>query len=637
MVCATGAMVSVLMTGPVRGQTILDDITAWFSGGKTTDEPIADALAYTVTIKIDHGESQVRSAIEENSNLVTLRESAAPGAAGLVQRALSDLERITAVLYENGYYGGEIEIRIAGVPVEEPGVFDAAETARRRGAVPVEITVDVGPEFRFGKVRVLDAETRRPMTDPPDMEKSGLIEGDVAVSPAIARAERLIVSDLRSRGYPMARIDSKDVTADHVSRRLEVTLLVASGRRATFGRFSVSGTEGLDPEFITSRIDVDEGEDYSPERLDRLRKRLTGYPIIGGVKLREADRLDASGQLPVDVEVSERKPRYFGFGTKYSSTEGAAVNAYWGHRNLFGGAETLRVDGQVSWFGGEPDAVPDADPFGYALTASFGKPGIFTVDDDLIAEAAILREVTDAYVRDAVTLVAGVRRRVNDHLSVQIGVDFEQAFVEDTFGERDDFVAGIPIDVVYDTTDSLLDPARGIRANARVEPFAFLGEAGAGPVLAKGSLAAYHGIDEDNRFIVAGRIAAGSMIGADIKDVPPARRFYAGGGGSIRGYDYQSVSPRDANGDLVGGLSFFEASAELRVKVTDTIGVVPFIDMGAAFADEVPDFSGLHYAAGLGLRYYTAIGPVRLDAAVPLNPHDGDTGYGIYVSIGQAF
>lgn len=636
VLCTASALFSGFLAAPVRSQSFFDGITSWFTG-KKADEPIADALAYKVKIKVDHGDSDVRSAIEDSSNLVTLQDSAAPGAAGLVQRALSDQERITAALYDKGYYAGEIDIRIADVDVNDPSVFDAAETMRARGPVNVQINVDVGPEFRFGKIRVLDAKTHRPMENIPDLEDSDLVQGEVAASSAIARAERIIASDLRSRGYPFARIDSKDVAADHVSRRLEVTLFVETGPKAGFGRFTVSGTDGLDPEFVEDRINIEEGEPYSPERLDKLRKRLTSYPIIAGVKLREADELDPNGRLPVDVEISERKPRYFGFGTKYSSTDGTAVNAYWGHRNLFGGAETLRIDGQVSWFGGEPDAVPDADPFGYMLKATFTKPGIYTEDDDFLAEAAILREVTDAYVRDAVTLNAGVKRQISDALSVQVGVDFEQAYVEDTDGKRQDFVAGLPIDVVYDTTDSLLDPTRGIRSAVRVEPFAFLGEAGAGPVLARGQVSAYHSMDARSRFILAGRVAGGSLIGADLSDVPPARRFYAGGGGSIRGYDFQSVSPRNDKGDIIGGLSYFEASAEMRIRITETIGVVPFVDMGAAFEDEMPDFSGLQYAAGLGLRYYTAIGPIRLDAAVPLNPRDDDTGYGIYVSIGQAF
>jgi translocation and assembly module TamA len=153
----------------------------------------------------------------------------------------------------------------------------------------------------------------------------------------------------------------------------------------------------------------------------------------------------------------------------------------------------------------------------------------------------------------------------------------------------------------------------------------------------KGFVSAYHALDEDKRFIFAGKAAAGSIYGADLFDVPPQRRFYVGGGGSLRGFDYQSASPRNAAGKIIGGMSFFTASAETRVKITDTIGIVPFVDMGAAFASETPDFHGLRYSAGIGLRYYTAIGPVRLDFAVPINPQEGDSRYGIYVSLGQSF
>jgi translocation and assembly module TamA len=193
------------------------------------------------------------------------------------------------------------------------------------------------------------------------------------------------------------------------------------------------------------------------------------------------------------------------------------------------------------------------------------------------------------------------------------------------------------VDVAYDTTDNLLDPSRGIRFNGTVEPFAYLGNSGAGPVMTKGSVSTYHAFDEDNRYIIAGKVAAGSIAGANLFDIPPQRRFYVGGGGSLRGFDYQSASPRNARGDIIGGMSFFTASAEMRVKITDTIGIVPFLDMGSAFASEIPDFNGLRYSAGVGLRYYTALGPIRFDVAVPLNPRAGDSKYGIYVSLGQSF
>lgn len=590
-----------------------------------------------MSFEIAGEERAVRSAVMDASNLESLKRRAPAGAAGLIRRAFSDRDRVLAALYAEGRYGGRVTIKVAGRSPEDPAAFDAVNAARRAGPVPVTVLVDPGPAFKFGSVRVLDATDRRPVPDAPRPRQMRLVTGEVAHATNIARAERVIVNALRNRGKALARIVDKDVVADHATRTLDVTFLVQEGPAATFGTFTVSGAHRLKPGFIEERINIRPGEPYSPERLARLRKRLTEYEGIASVRVREADALDANGQLPIYVEVSEREPRYIGGGGKYSSTDGSVLNAYWGHRNLFGGGETLRLDAQVSWFGHTPDAAPDADPFGYKAAATFVKPGIFTPADDLVAQAAVLREVTDAYVRDAVTFLGGVRHRFSDQLYVQASLDLEQSRLQDWSGTNDYFIAGIPVEVAYDTTDNLLDPSRGIRLNAMVEPFAYLGHSGAGPLMMKGSLSAYRAFDEDKRYILAGRVAAGSIVGADLFDIPPQRRFYVGGGGSLRGFDYQSASPRNAQGNIIGGMSFISASAEMRVRVTDTIGIVPFVDAGAAFDSEIPDFDGLRYSAGIGLRYYTALGPLRLDFAVPLNRREGDARYGIYVSLGQSF
>src|SRR5690606_3261941 len=150
------------------------------------------------------------------------------------------------------------------------------------------------------------------------------------------------------------------------------------GPAVAFGQVSVSGMEGVKPSFVAERVRIIPGEMFSPKRLADTRKSLLRYEIFSGVRIREGDKLDADGRLPVDVEVTERKPRYIGFGAKYSSTDGSSINAYWGHRNLFGGAETLRLDGQVSWYGASSEAVPDSNPLGYRFAATFGKPGILT-------------------------------------------------------------------------------------------------------------------------------------------------------------------------------------------------------------------------------------------------------------------
>ena len=153
----------------------------------------------------------------------------------------------------------------------------------------------------------------------------------------------------------------------------------------------------------------------------------------------------------------------------------------------------------------------------------------------------------------------------------------------------------------------------------------------------KASISTYKALDEDNRIILAGKVAAGSIFGVQYENAPPQRLFYVGGGGTLRGYEYQAASPRNAQGIIVGGLSFFTASAEARIRITDTIGIVPFFDLGAAFASDVPDFNNLQYSYGIGLRYYTAIGPIRLDLAFPGDAQVAGTNYGLYVSLGQSF
>ncbi|MFT0861224.1 autotransporter assembly complex protein TamA [Ancylobacter sp. G4_0304] len=601
------------------------------------EPPTIDALPYSVAIEVRGGNRDITNAVTDASNLESLESRPPSGAAGLVRRARADEGNINAALYSLGHYAGTIRITLAGNAPDAPNIFEIVEAARKRGPVPVRIDVDPGPVFTFGKVQILDAATHRPLADAPSLDVLNLQPGEPALASAIVRAEGVLVDHWRRAGHPFARVVDKDVVADHATRKLDVAILVSPGPVATFGRFTVEGADFLTPGFIEERVEIAPGTPYSPDVLNRLRRRLLKYESIASVRLIEADHLAPDGSLPITIEVTARKPRYVGFSATYSSTDGSAINGYWGHRNLFGGGETLRLDSQVSWFGQKPEAVPDADPFGYRLAASFMKPGIYTPQDDLIAQAAIFREVTNAYVNEAITLLAGVRHRFNDQLSMQVSIDLEESRVEDTTGTHDYFIAGVPIDVNYDNTDSDLDPSRGWRLSGTVEPFAYLGDSGGGPALLKGSASTYYALDERKRYILAARVAAGSVLGASLDDIPPQRRFYVGGGGSLRGYDYQSASPRNADGVIIGGRSFFEASVEARIRLTDTIGVVPFMDMGSAFTSELPDFDEMKYSAGIGLRYYTAIGPLRLDVAFPLNPSPEDGTYGIYVSLGQSF
>jgi translocation and assembly module TamA len=219
-------------------------------------------------------------------------------------------------------------------------------------------------------------------------------------------------------------------------------------------------------------------------------------------------------------------------------------------------------------------------------------------------------------------------------VSAEFALDYSK--IEDSFGRHEYLIASVPLQYVWDNRDNKLNPTKGFRFLAYAEPsYDIL--SGAAFVKLKGEGSAYQALDDGGKMVAAGRLAMGSILGASLQEVPADRRFYAGGGGSVRGYAYQGIGPKDDDDQPIGGLSWFETSAELRIAMTDTIGIVPFVDAGSVSTRQFPDFSDVKVGAGVGVRYLTPFGPLRVDAAVPLNPGRGDPDFGIYAGIGQAF
>jgi translocation and assembly module TamA len=242
------------------------------------------------------------------------------------------------------------------------------------------------------------------------------------------------------------------------------------------------------------------------------------------------------------------------------------------------------------------------------------------------------------YQAEDVDVTTSLRHRFNQDFWVQAGLETQKGDATDALGTVNYRLIGVPVSANFDTTDSKLDPTRGVRLNVSAVGFgAFLGSS-LDMVQARAGASTYYSIDQDSRYVLAGRVAAGAMGGPQLDAIPANWRFYAGGGGSVRGYAYNELGPTVWWGAVVGGKSVFDASAELRVKVTDTIGVVPFFDIGNAFTSSFPTFNEpLFAAAGLGLRYYTSVGPIRLDVAFPFERRAGNGPVAVYVSIGQSF
>jgi translocation and assembly module TamA len=376
---------------------------------------------------------------------------------------------------------------------------------------------------------------------------------------------------------------------------------------------------------------------------------VASIPAIGSVRVSQADALDAEGRIPVFVEVGERLPRVIGFSAGFSTLDGPSVRGYWEHRNLFGGAEQLRLEGSLfiaprndgTRLRSFQDILPS--DVGGRFRATFIKPALGGTRNDLIAEVMAERDRTggDRFggytVRDVQGAIS-IRHRISDTFFVQGGVRAERGQTSDVISNIDYFIVGLPVSVAYDSTDNPLDPTRGVKIVGSATPYPeFLGST-VGFAEARLQASTYLALDDDARFVLAARAAIGTLGGPGLDEIPANHRFYAGGAASVRGYRRQSLGPTGPFGFVVGGRSLLEASFEARIKITDTIGIVPFFDAGNAFESSFPNLKDkLYKSVGLGLRYYTPIGPIRADVAFPLDRRPGDTPASLYISIGQAF
>ncbi|WP_342364237.1 autotransporter assembly complex family protein [Terrarubrum flagellatum] len=624
------------------------DFFGWFS--EKPPQPTATTLPYELKIEGLDADKSAAAAINDVSVLYRLRNEPPQNGDELARRAESDLPRIVDAMWGAGYYAAKASIRVAGQPLtlQSPATSAARSAADRlkgRAAVPVEIVVEPGPLYRFSRIEVVESSGRGFDAAVLPERVISLKRDDPARTASLLEATAQLSDHFRDRGHPFVKVERRTPVIDHRKQTVDVALVVAPGPVAGLGRIDVVGTKDVDPAVVRSFIYAEPGDPYSPRALAAIRKSVTKIEAIGSARVREGTSLDANGNLPLTLDVTERLPRVIGGSVRYSTVDGPALKAYWAHRNLFGGAERLRIDADLfynsvdqPWSTEKRNKNFDFKNLGGRLSASFLKPALGGTRNDLLIDVYGQRESTDFYTSKLVNATAAIRHRFTDSFSIQGGVEGEIGQSIDPLGKLNYGLIGLPVSVTYDSTDRPLDPTRGIKVTASLAPYHGFRDAPTFFGVGRAQASTYYALDEAARYIIAARVGFGSIVGGDLAEIPATRRFYAGGGGSVRGFEYKSLGPRDPRGYVIGGRSLIEGSLEARIKITDTIGFVPFIDAGQAYASSLPDGSErLRFAAGLGLRYYTSIGPIRVDVATPLDRRGGERPYAIYVSLGQSF
>jgi translocation and assembly module TamA len=568
--------------------------------------PAAAEIAYRTEI-VGVDDKALARDLREASQLVQQEERKPDSLLALRRRAEADRERLDAALRAYGYYDGTITFTID----------DGVDPAR------VRVQIEPGTRYTLSTVTL----TTEDGTPPPLLPRYaplafGLKIGGPALSKPVLEAEPKIVRTLAEHGFPLAKITRRRVEVDKATKTMDVTYIVDAGPLAAFGPLTVTGTKDVNPEYVHRRAAWVEGGPYDVRFVERTRKDLVASGMFGTVRVRPGEAVGADGRIPMVIEVTERPPRSIALGLNYDTSLGASGRAYWEHRNVFGNAERLRTTAET----GEKRQ---------ALQGDFRRPDVLATNRDFVATALAENEELDAYNRRRVLLFSGLEQRFDDIWTVGAGAQVERTHIEEPEGNSEYTLFGVPLFVRRDVTDNLLDPTEGSRQSLSTTPYT---GTGLNFVSSRLQGSAYRALDDRNNYILAGFAAIGTIVGETRDALPKDKRLYVGGGGSVRGYGYQKAGPLDAAGNPVGGRSSLELGLELRVKVTETIGIVPFLEAGNVYESVLPSPSnGLRYGTGLGLRYYTPIGPVRFDVAFPLNKRAEDDPFQIYVSIGQAF
>jgi translocation and assembly module TamA len=576
--------------------------------------PAANAdLNYRAEI-VGAQDSELADLLDSVSELKALEDKPPASEEALRRRADRDLSRLTDAAHSLGHWDAEF-------------TYDVDT-----GAEPAKVTATVKPGalYHISSIKVL-APDGRALAIPGDGKKLPLKAGDPARTAPVVAAEAALLAVLGNSGHPFAKVENRRVEIDKDTQTMDVTYTLDPGPVMRFGPPAIAGLEPLDPAYVEGRIRWQRGEIYDSNKVEETRRALIESGLFSTVQITPTADPDNPEDVRMTIDATERVHRTIGAGVAYNTSQGFGARAFWENRNLFGNAEYLRLSAEA---GQQIDA----------FRANFRRPDFLAVDQDFLATAEIANDNPIAYRSRRALATAGLERRFGRLLTGGIAFEIEKANVvqladiNPRTGSQSYELVGLPAYLKLDTTDNLLNPTTGYRGQLSLTPVHTF--SGSNLTFASNLISGstYWGLGPEDHAILAGKVSLASLDGAPLSRLPSDQRIYAGGGGSVRPYRYLMAGPLAPNNVPIGGKSSLVLNLEARVKITETIGVVPFVDAGRYYESPLPQLGRTPlYGVGLGLRYYTAFGPLRLDVATPLHKRHADSPVQVYISLGQAF
>lgn len=583
--------------------------------GVRAEEKGGLAIKYVPSIQ-GAPDKDIKNTLTSISDTFNMKKNLPASLSMLNARVDGDLANMTKALHAEGYFRAKVD-KIIDDKVSPVKVIFTVET----GPAFILDHIVIGTSYGFGYYCPQ-------LPQPSDLS---LKPGTRYNAKKVLEAEAKILDILGNSGYPHPKIADRQITADHATNTVNITFMVDPGRRAVFGTTQIGGLENLVEDYVRNRILWHQGQIYKASDLVATKAVLLGTGLFSMVDIKRGE-VTPKGLVPIDIKLKERAFRTVSVGGGYSTDKGIEGRFKWEHRNWLGGGEKIFASVQAN----EVEKI---------FKTGLRKPDFISPKQTFLLDGDVIDEQTDAYDSQSASVSMGVERNIYKQLKAGTGVKYRLVHVDEVDSDKKERygLISLPTYANLDYTDNLLDAGKGGRLNIHMAPY--LDTMGNSPDFFSYRLAYSHYLQimKERRLILAGRALWGSKIGAIQDQMPKDELFYAGGGGSVRGYAYQYAGDvtRNSDGDLEpeGGLSLFEVSGEVRLKFTPSIGMVTFLDGGRAFASEGPDLNDeLFWGTGLGLRYFTPIGPIRMDVAFPLDKREGiDDDYQIYLSLGQSF
>lgn len=524
------------------------------------------------------------------------------------RRARDDAALLNELLRADGYYDAQVESAIEAVA----------------DRIAVTLTIEPGPLYRFDEIRVSGLDQNGDLREAFNVNVQDSVDAD-----DVTLAETTLKSKLANEGYPFAKVTEPDVVVDHDTRTAQLEVHVETGGKRNFGRILARGEKiPFDADHIGVIARFKPGEPYNQPDIDDLKRAIIATGLVSSVDVSPVDGGDPQ-TADVAVTMTPAPLRTIAAEAGYGTGEGFRVSASWTHRNL------IRPEGAVTLSG---VLGTREQSIGGTLRQSNWQRRDWILNGR-IAASNIERTAYDARTFE---IAGNIERQTNIiwqkkwtwSAGFELLASDERDIVARGGARSTYFIGALPATLAYDGSDDLLDPTRGFRLSGRLSPEGSLQGGFNGYVRAQIDGSAY--VPFGDRLVLAGRARLASISGTALDNIAPSRRYYAGGGGSVRGYSYQDIGPRDIYGDPIGGRSLAELSLEARVRF-GAFGVVPFVDAGNIYTSNVPRLDKLRIGAGIGGRFYSSFGPIRIDVGTPINRRSGEARVAVYVSLGQAF